>query len=168
MIDLYTPLRVQSHSSRQCAPSTSLHTGTDREYTGIITQPGPGVYVYNFVQNMAAQITLRVSDCPAGTQIKMSHSEILYPNGSVHNHYEPGAHMTGIYICAGSGGVEVYNTMFTYYGSQYVQLEGYPGVPGEDVLTSRFVHSDVPQSGEFSSSNGLLNAIQHATRFASW
>ena len=51
---------------------------------------------------------------------------------------------------------------------QYVQLEGYPGVPGENVLTSRFIHSDTPQSGEFSASSELLNAIQHATRYASW
>ena len=91
---------------------------TDREYTGIITQPGQNVYVYNFVQNMAAQVTLRVDDCPAGTVIKMSHSEILYPNGSVHNHYMPGAAMTGVYICAGTGGTETYSTMFVYYGSQ--------------------------------------------------
>ena len=59
-------------------------------------------------------------------------------------------------------------THFTYYGFRYIQLEGYPGVPGENALRSHFIHSAFPQVGEFSSSNGVLNAIQHATRFASW
>ena len=49
-----------------------------------------------------------------------------------------------------------------------MQVEGFPGVPGEEAVTAHFVHSDVPQSGEFTSSSALLNAIQHATRYASW
>ena len=49
-----------------------------------------------------------------------------------------------------------------------VQLEGYPGVPGEKSVTAHFTHSDFPQSGQFSSSSGVLNAIQHATQYASW
>lgn len=142
---------------------------TDREYTATaITQPGPGQFVFDFFQNMAAQVTLRVPDCDAGTVITMRHAEILYTNGSVHNHYAPDAKMTGTYICAGTGAEEVYSTQFTYYGSRYVQLEGFPGVPGENALTSRFVHSDFLQAGEFSSSDARLNAIQHATRYASW
>lgn len=47
--------------------------------------------VYDFGQNMAGQVTLTVHDCPEGTVIVMRHGEILYPNGSVHNHYLPGA-----------------------------------------------------------------------------
>ena len=39
--------------------------------------------------------------------------------------------MVGQYTCAGTGGVEEYRTHFTYYGFRYVQLEGFPGVPGE-------------------------------------
>ena len=53
-------------------------------------------------------------------------------------------------------------------GFRYVQIVGFPGVPGEEALTAHFIHSAVPQSGEFISSSPLLNAIQHATRFASW
>lgn len=114
---------------------------------------------------MAGQTTLKVEDCPSGTNISIIHNEILNPDGTVNRNL---AHMVGTYICAGTGGVETYRTHFTYYGFRYVQINGWPGVPGEEAVSAHFVHSDVPQSGEFSSSNALLNAVQHATRFASW
>jgi hypothetical protein len=66
--------------------------------------------VFDFAQNMAGFTTLTVDDCPAGTVITLQYGEILYPNGSVHNHYAPGAKMQGFYTCAGTGGVETYTT----------------------------------------------------------
>jgi hypothetical protein len=104
-----------------------------------------------------------VADCPAGTNITLIHNEILNPDGTVNRNL---ARMQSQYICAG-GDSERYRTQFTYMGFRYVQVENYPGVPGEDALRSHFTHSEVPQAGEFSSSNGVLNAIQHATRYAS-
>ena len=114
---------------------------------------------------MAGQTTLKIEDCPNGTQITLIHNEILNLDGTVNRNL---ANMEGHYICAGLNGVEQYRSLFTYYGFRYVQVEGWPGVPGEEALEAHFVHSDVPQSGEFSTSSQLLNAIQHATRFASW
>ena len=43
---------------------------------------------------------------------------------------------------------------------------GFPGVPTAEALTAHFVHSDVPQTGKFTSSSSLLNAIQHATLYS--
>ena len=139
---------------------------TDRTY-GIqaLTQPVPGVFVGDFGQNMAGQTTIAVEDCPAGTNITLFHNEILNADGTVNRNLAP---MVTTFICAGTGGKEVYRTHFTYFGFRYVQINGWPGVPGEESVAAHFVHSDVPQSGEFSSSSALLNAVQHATRFASW
>lgn len=142
---------------------------TDRTYSveaGGITQPLPGVFVYDFGQNMAGQTELYVEDCPVGTNITLLHAEILYPDGTVHNNYLPGAPMRSIYYCSGIA-QEGHRTYFSYYGFRYVQIEGFPGVPGENTVTAHFIHSDLPQSGEFSSSIPLLNQVQHATRYAS-
>lgn len=49
-----------------------------------------------------------------------------------------------------------------------IGITGFPGVPDESTLTAHFVHSAVPQSGDFSSSSPLLNSVHHATRYASW
>lgn len=113
---------------------------------------------------MAGQTTLRVENCPPNTTITLIHNEILNTDGTVHRYL---ANMVGTYICSGTG-VEEYRTLFTYYGFRYVEVQGYPGIPGEEAVTAHFVHSAVPQSGEFSSSSDLLNKIQHATRYASW
>jgi alpha-L-rhamnosidase len=115
---------------------------------------------------MAGLTTLRVSGCPAGNNITLLHGEILNSDGTVDNaFFENGVSQTGTYICAGSvDDTEVYTTLFSYYGFRYVQVTGYPGVPDEGAVTAHFVHSDVPQSGNFGSSSSLLNAVQHATR----
>ena len=137
---------------------------TDTTYSpAAITQPFPGVFVFDMGQNLAGQSELFVADCPAGTNITLIHNEILNPDGTVNRNL---ARMQSQYICGG-GDSERYRTQFTYFGFRYVQVENYPGVPGEDALRSHFTHSEVPQAGEFSSSNGVLNAIQHATRYAS-
>jgi alpha-L-rhamnosidase len=144
---------------------------TDLDYAvvpGGPSSPAPGVFVYDFAQNMAGQATLTVNDCPAGTVILLRHAEILFPNGSVHNHYLPEAPMLGTYTCSGATSVETYRYLFTYMGFRYIQLEGYPGTPSETTVRAHFIHSDLPQTGEFLSSSATLNAIQHATRYASW
>ena len=142
-----------------------VHIRTDRTYSALaITSPLPGVYVIDFGQNMAGQSEITVEDCPQGTNITLFHNEILNEDGTVNRNLAP---MVGTYICAGTG-VETYRTHFTYYGFRYVQVNGWPGVPGEEAVAAHFVHSAVPQSGGFSSSNAMLNAVQHATRFASW
>jgi alpha-L-rhamnosidase len=117
---------------------------------------------------MAGLTTLRVSGCPTGTNVSLLHGEMLNADGTVDNAFmENGVSQRGTYICAGAiDDDEVYTTLFSYYGFRYVQVVGYPGVPTEDAVTALFVHSDVPQSGNFASSSVLLNAVQHATRYS--
>jgi len=149
--------------------TNSVPIRTDRTYSveaDGITQPLPGVFVYDFGQNMAGQTELYVEDCPVGTNITLLHAEILYPSGTVHNNYLPNAPMKSTYFCTGAAS-EGHRTYFSYFGFRYVQIEGFPGVPGENTLTAHFIHSDLPQAGEFSSSIPLLNQVQHATRYAS-
>ena len=64
---------------------------TDTSYAPIsITTPVPSLpdtQVVDFGQNIAGQVELRVTDCPAGTVISMQHTEVLYPNGLAHNQF---------------------------------------------------------------------------------
>lgn len=50
--------------------------------------------------------------------------------------------MIGTYILSGNG-VETYEAHFTYYGFQFVQMEGYPTVPSRDTLQCYFVHTGI-------------------------
>ena len=138
----------------------------DRDYSvTAITTPSDGVFVIDFGQNMAGTTTFRVV-CPDGPQwIYMAYGESLHPDGTVLNQY--GDIMNSNYTCAGTGDVEEYTTLFSYYGFRYVQVLNFPGTPDEGTFTAHFIHSNVEQTGAFNTDNDLLNNIQHCTRYAS-
>jgi alpha-L-rhamnosidase len=146
----------------------SVQIAVDRDYSvAAITQPpaAQGGWVLDFSQNMAGIFTLNVI-CPDGAQwIYLHFGESLHPDGTVLNQY--GGIMNSNITCAGTGDVETYRTLFSYYGFRYVQITNFPGVPDEGTMLAHFIHSDVEQVGGFSTSNGLLNTVQHCTRFAS-
>ena len=55
----------------------------------------------------------------------------------------------------------MYEPHFTFQGFRYVAVEGWPGEPALDSLTGVVVHSDMPVTGRFDTSNPLLNQLQH-------
>jgi alpha-L-rhamnosidase len=74
-------------------------------------------------------------------------------------------HQTDTYILKGTGR-ETWHSRFTYHGFQYVEVTGFPGKPTLDNLQAWFMHSAVPEAGDFTCSNPLLNRIQRATRWS--
>jgi len=138
----------------------------DESFTPMsVSEPADGVFVADFGQNMAGIVTLQVpSDAEPGTVITLSHSEILYPNGSVHDVYR-NAPMKAVYTVREGGAA--YTVQFSYMGFRYVQIEGFPGTPSRSSLTAHFVHSAVARTGSFASSNDVLNSVVDVTRYAS-
>jgi len=158
-----TPLQAKAVLSWHTVPITVAEV-----YTPIaISQPaaGNGDYVIDFGQNIAGQTTTNVI-CANGSQtITYLYGESLHQDGTVLNQY--GNIMRANYTCAGTGDIESYTTLFSYYGFRYVQVKNFPGVPDEASFTALFTHSNVEPTGEFNTNNALLNNIQHCTRYAS-
>ncbi|MEJ2009484.1 MAG: family 78 glycoside hydrolase catalytic domain, partial [Acidobacteriota bacterium] len=126
-----------------------------------MTNPEPGVYVYDFGQNFAGWAELRVRG-PRGAKVEMRFSELLYPNGMPNRQNLRVAKARDIYILRGKG-LEVYQPHFTYHGFRYVELTGYPGTPTLDTIRGMVVHSDVHTIGNFAASKQILNQIQSLT-----
>lgn len=124
-----------------------------------MTNPKPGVWIYDLGQNFSGWMRLRVRG-PAGTVVKLRHAELLYDDGTLNVENLRSARATDVYILKGTGEDEVYEPHFTYHGFRYVELTGFPGTPQLDTLTGRIVHSDVKPSGGFSSSKAVLNQMQ--------
>lgn len=123
-----------------------------------ITEPAPGVYVYDIGQNMVGWVRLRVSGKP-GDQVVMRFAEILKPDGHIYRDNLRRADAMDTYTLNGKG-VEIFEPHFTYHGFRYVEVTGYPGgKPPLDAITGRVVHTDVPFVGEFTTSNDLVNQI---------
>ena len=94
-----------------------------------ISQPVPGKFVFDFAQNMAGQVTLRVPACPVGTVISMQHTEVLSRSGQVRNSFclRPKYWLCGLrqfanYTCSGAEPLEEYRVMFTSMGFRYVEV----------------------------------------------
>ena len=144
-----------------------------RDYVPAVSQPLPGLYAFDFGQNMAGFVTLRLPPCPAGTLVALQLTETRSRAGVPTNQFceRPKQWLCQVqqranYTCAGSPGGEAYRMTFSSAGFRYASLEGWPAgapPPTPAALTGHFVHADVEQTGAFASSSPLLDAIQHAT-----
>jgi alpha-L-rhamnosidase len=122
-----------------------------------MSQPKPGVYVYDMGQNTAGWARLYVQG-QCGDQVTLKFAETVYEDGTVNQENLRGAKATDVYIFKG-GEPETWEPRFTYHGFRYVQMEGYPGTPGPKAIEGRVVRSSVEPVGEFTCSNELLNRI---------
>ncbi len=128
-----------------------------------MTNPQPGVYVYDLGQNFTGWARLRVRG-PRGTRVTMRFAELIYDNGMVNRETIRRAKARDTYTLRGEG-LEVYEPRFTYHGFRYVELTGFPGTPGLDTLRGRLVHTAVEPTGNFAASKPLLNEIQRIIRW---
>ena len=123
-----------------------------------LTQPKPGEYVYSMPFNMAGWAKIRLKG-PAGTHVVVKYCETLNKDGSFFDNSGAGRRQQACYVMKGEG-EEVYEPRFTYYGFQYISIEGCPTTPTLEMLEGRWVHSDVDRIGSFQCSNPLLNQLQ--------
>jgi alpha-L-rhamnosidase len=141
-----------------------------REITPVsVNSPEPGVYLVDMGQNMAGWIQLRVKG-DSGDIVKMKFGEMLKADGTLNQfnidrHHRETEFQVAEYTLKGSG-KEVWEPKFTYYGFQYVQIEGYPGNLGKDDIRGKVVFTSFDQSGSFSCSNDIINQINHASEWS--
>ncbi len=122
-----------------------------------VTPAAPGTCIFDLGQNMVGWVRLQVQGA-AGTIVRLRFAEILNPDGSLYITNLRSAKATETYILSGQG-VETYEPHFTFHGFRYVEITGYPGVPGLDTVTGCVLHSDIPKTGEFECASPLVNQL---------
>lgn len=134
-----------------------------------LSQPQPGVYVFDLGQNIAGWVKLKLRG-PRGTKVTLRYSERLDDKGMI-DQKEIAKHLRGgniqedIYILKG-GGVEERQTHFSYHGFQYVEVSGLAEKPSLDDIEGVVVHTDFETIGEFECSNKLINDIHNLALWA--
>ena len=124
-----------------------------------LTQPKPGVYVYDMGQLFGGWARLRVKG-ERGTKVTIKYAARLFQDsGLVDKRRHPPPKETDVYILKGDPRGEVYEPRFTYHPVRYVQVEGHPATPALGNIEGRVVYSAVDMSGDFECSNALLNRI---------
>ncbi|RKX34682.1 MAG: alpha-L-rhamnosidase [Verrucomicrobia bacterium] len=123
-----------------------------------LTQPRPGLWVFDLGQNIAGVARLRIRQ-PRGTRLTLRHAEMLQADGSIYTENLRGAPATDTYTCRGTG-TEEWQPKFTFHGFRYVELTGLKGRPAKSTLTGLAWSSDLEPAGDFSCSHPLINQLQ--------
>jgi alpha-L-rhamnosidase len=131
-----------------------------------MTQPAPGVYVYDFGQEFSGYCRIK-ADGPAGTKISVRHAELLSPDGHIDVSNLWGVAAEDDYVLDGKG-PRSFEPHFTYHGFRYVEVTGLTEAPGPDAMVGINIRSDLPTTGEFTCSNDLYNKIMTAARWTQW
>ena len=130
----------------------------EREVTAkTMAQPKPGVYVFDFGQNLAGVERLHVSG-PKGTDARVRFAEILNDDGTIYTENLRTAKATDRFILAGDG-AETFTPQFTFHGFRYAEVTGLPSAPAKDALTALVMHTNAPFAAQLTTGSKLVNQL---------
>jgi alpha-L-rhamnosidase len=115
--------------------------------------------VIDFGQNLVGWVMIKAKG-NAGDTITISHAEVLDKYGNFYTENLRAAKAQAKYILRGEG-EEFFEPHFTFFGFRYIKIEGYPGELKPENFTAVALYSDMKPTGEFTSSNPLINQLQH-------
>jgi alpha-L-rhamnosidase len=122
-----------------------------------LNQPKPGVYIYDFGQNLAGVERLKVEG-PAGTDVQLRFGEELNSDGTLYTENLRTAKATDDFILSGSG-AEEFVPQFTFHGFRYVELTGLKTAPGQDAVSVLVMHTDAPFTAELKTGSEMVNKL---------
>jgi alpha-L-rhamnosidase len=128
-----------------------------------VTRIDEHTHLLDFGQNLAGRLRISVSG-PAGTTIEMRHAEVL-ENGRLSLRPIRTAAAHDVYVLSGDG-IEVWEPRFTYHGFRYAEVTGWPGDPSPGAVVAVICHDDMPETGEFSCSDLLLERLHENVRWS--
>jgi len=123
----------------------------------IFTTP-KGERVIDFGQNLVGWVILKANG-KAGDKITIRHAEVLDKNGNFYIDNLRAANATANYFLSGKG-EETFEPHFTFYGFRYIKIDGVNKIKPEN-FTAVALYSDMKPTGTFTSSNALINQLQH-------
>ncbi len=118
-----------------------------------------GELVADFGQNLVGWVELKVKG-NSGDKIDLFHTEVLDKEGNFYTENLRVAKQQNTYILKG-GEEEFFEPHFTFQGFRYIKINGFPGELKPENITAVALYSDMKPTGTFTSSNALINQLQH-------
>ena len=141
-----------------------------------VSEPQPGVYVYDMGQNMVGVPRVRING-ERGQAITFRYGEMIYPEevpedplppltaavyearkGQVYNENYRGALATDHYICRG-GRTETFQPHFTFHGFRYIEIHGLKKALPLNAVVGLVLASVGEQTSGFETSNADVNRL---------
>ena len=149
-------VRIGEAPKTRILPQTSpLLVPVGKRRAAKITQPKPGVYVFDFGQNFAGWARLMAKG-KAGQTVTLKFAEYLKADGEVDQANLRMAKCQDHYTLRGDAQGETYEPSFTYHGFRYVQVENYPGVPKAADIEGIVVSSACKVTGDMKFDSALI------------
>jgi len=142
-----------------------------------VSEPQPGVFVYDMGQNMVGVPHIKLSG-HRGQEITFRYGEMIYPEevpedplppltsevyearkGLVYNENYRGALSTDHYICRGGHHKEVFQPHFTFHGFRYIEIHGLDKALPLENVTGLVLESVGRQTSGFETSNADVNRL---------
>jgi alpha-L-rhamnosidase len=121
----------------------------------------PGVKVYDMGQNASGWVRIQAKG-QKNTVLKLRFAEDINPDGTIDVTSNENANATATYIMKGDS-VETYETHFSYFGFNYVEISSVNGPYEITDVQGRAVYTDNQPAGTFECDNTLVNKIHRAT-----
>ena len=131
----------------------------------IIVTP-KGEKVIDFGQNIVGWERVKLSG-KKGDQVRITHAEVLDKDGNFYTTNMRSAKTTSLFILNGEG-EERFEPRHTFYGFRYIRVEGLEGDLRLEDFEAVPVCSGFDRIGEFSSSNPVINQLQHNIEWGFW
>jgi alpha-L-rhamnosidase len=161
----WVPARlVDAPAGRLVATITTPVTVAETLHSVRTTEPRPGVHVLDLARIITGWGRLTLTG-EAGTSITLQYGQKLLADGTVDyaNAWHGGRSQTDRYTTNGRG-TEVWEPRFTFKSFRYIQVTGLPTPPQADTIVGRSIHSPLPVTGHFRSSNRLFNTFNDGMR----
>ncbi|MEO6961331.1 MAG: family 78 glycoside hydrolase catalytic domain [Puia sp.] len=118
-----------------------------------------GDQVIDFGQNLVGWVQVTAHG-KKGDEIRIYHAEVLDKAGNFYTANLRDAKQLDTYILNGEG-EEHFEPHFTFQGFRYIKIEGYPGEIKPENFIATALYSNMPVTGTFTTSNALINQLQH-------
>lgn len=124
----------------------------------IFTTP-KGETVIDFGQNLVGWEVAKLKG-NKGDTVTIDHAEVLDKEGNFYTTNLRAAKSENNYVLNGEG-EEIFHPHFTWHGFRYIRIKGYKGKINPDDFEAVVLYSDMEKTGTFSTSDSLINQLQH-------
>jgi alpha-L-rhamnosidase len=130
----------------------------DRALTGPkMTEPRPGVFIYDFGQNFAGVEKIVLSG-KAGTDVQVRTGEALNPDGTLYTQNLRTAKSTDHFILSGLA-ADVLVPHFTFHGFRYLEITGVKSASDVQGVFAQVVHTDFRFTAKLETGNAMINKL---------
>jgi alpha-L-rhamnosidase len=141
----------------------------EREVHAIsMAEPKPGVYVYDFGQNLTGMEKVVFTDWNGG-RIQLRFAEILNPDGTIYTDNLRTAKATDTIVQTLPKSADrvhsrthsrfEYQAFFSFHGFRYAEVTGLSTPPAPDAVKAEVVHTDAPFTAKLETGSPIINQL---------